>query len=119
MSYTDVILTRYPGTESAREAHNLIGECYRKTDQPHLAARQYKAVIAEAPDSAAALRARALLPSALLDAQRPDEAAEAWVAYSASATDMQEKAWGYYCAGKTLSLRGPKYRPGPRACSGR
>lgn len=110
VSYADVLIARYPGSEASRNARNVLGEWYHAAEQPQIAVREFQTAIAESPDSPEALHARSRLPGALFDAQRTDEAIQAWLDYGAAATDSNQKAWALLAAGETLSILQPKRR---------
>jgi tetratricopeptide (TPR) repeat protein len=111
LSYGDVVLTRYPGSESARNVRNMMGQYYQRIRQPGRAAAEFRAVIAEAPESRAASIAWQDLPLALLKAGRSDEAVQSYLDYSQSHSDPKEQASGYYNAGNTLWMMGEKDYP--------
>ncbi len=110
LSLGDIILSRYPGTEPAFHVRTMIGINSMGALQPSHAIKMFRELIDEAPQSEAVRTVRRLLPYALSSARRDDEAVQAWVAYSDAATDLNEKACGYYNAAMFLKTRGGSYR---------
>ena len=68
-------------------------------------------IIAEAPESPAAMRARMSLPSALANAGREADAVNTWLAYSEVSQDPEDKAMGYYNAAMMLAGQGNEHYP--------
>ena len=110
-SLCDVLVTRYPGTKHALDAQIEVADYHRRFRANAECARLLRSVIEAAPDSRAASRARALLPTALFNAGRHDEAAQAWMDYIAAADSDSQRACGYYNAAALLKARGPRYYP--------
>ncbi len=111
MSYCDVLLTRYPGTEVALRARYMTGRYYRETRRGAQAIAAYQAVIDQAPDSALAMNARTWLPSLLFNAGRRDAAVAMWLEYSELSSEYNEKACGYCNAGALEAARGEPHHP--------
>ena len=111
LSYCDVLLTRYPGTEVAARAQMLVGRHYDLNGQPSQAIAAFRAAIKHAPQSKAAMRARVSLPAALGNCGRPGEAAQAWLDVAELATTDSRKANRYYNAAVVLASCGKRHYP--------
>ena len=111
MSYCDVLLTRYPGTEVALRARYMTARCYRETRRGEQAIAAYQAVIDQAPDSTLAMNPRTWLPSLLFNAGRREAAVATWLEYGELSSDYKEKACGYCNAGVLEAARGAPHHP--------
>ena len=106
MTYCDLALTRYPGSDAARKATYIMAQyCLRRRLFAE-AARLLLTIIEEAPGSDLARLARGDLPSALFNSGRRDEAVKAWLAYAELAESPADKACGQLNAGVLAVARG-------------
>jgi tetratricopeptide (TPR) repeat protein len=110
LAYCDVLISRYPGTETERTAKYVVGLYARQGNSPVEAARTFQEILDKAPaDSPIAMLARTHLPEALVNSGRPDEAVGVWLKYSQLATDSEEQARGYYHAARILTEKGKEH----------
>ena len=111
LSYCDVLVARYDGTEPGWTARVMVGQYYQRHHLPGRAVKAFRSVIQETPHSAAGMTARMSLPPALFKAGHQDEAVHAWVDYAHACPSEEGKANGYYNAGALLAFRGARFYP--------
>lgn len=111
LSYCDVLMARYPGSEPALLAQVIVAEHCARLRLPTQSAQAFLSMIRAAPDSAIAMRARVSLPAALANAGRREEAVEAWLAFARASSSERRKASGYCNAGLALAALGPRHYP--------
>ncbi len=106
LSYADMIFTRYSATAYAQRVRLLAGEYCLRTRQPAQAAVEYEAIIAESDDVYAVRSAMTILPTALFNSGRRDDAIVAWLNYADASASANDKACAYYNAGALLAVMG-------------